>query len=111
MDLFDEEGLRTRSITKRTLKTIVTKRPLVSPIKNEVKDHGDGVLPAEEEFPLSPSARLFHEPHFNCYIIAMMGSKKKIDPEVVKRGLVNTLLKHPRFSSVQVIINYKPTTN
>lgn len=55
-----------------------------------------------EEEPLSPAARLFHEPNFNVYIIAIIGCKTPIYPEVVKANLVQTLLKHPRFSSLQV---------
>ncbi|PKI52143.1 hypothetical protein CRG98_027559 [Punica granatum] len=39
----------------------------------------DGVLPAR----LSPAARLFHAPRFNCCIVAIMGSKIAIDPAVV----------------------------
>ncbi|CAN1793914.1 Wax ester synthase/diacylglycerol acyltransferase 11 [Linum perenne] len=34
----------------------------------------------EEEEVLSPAARMFHEPNFNVYIIAIMGCKTKIDP-------------------------------
>lgn len=48
---------------------------------------------------LSPAARLFQSPRFNCYIIAIMGCKTRIDPEIIKQGLSQTLLKHPRFSS------------
>ncbi|KAF3432826.1 hypothetical protein FNV43_RR23928 [Rhamnella rubrinervis] len=48
---------------------------------------------------LSPAARLFHSPRFNCHIIAIMGCKTSINPDVVKDGLKQTLLKHPRFSS------------
>lgn len=64
------------------------------------KQHHDEVV---EEEPLSPSARLFHEPNFNVYIIAIMGSKTKIQLDIVKANLEHTLLKHPRFSSLQVI--------
>ncbi|KAE8077680.1 hypothetical protein FH972_016220 [Carpinus fangiana] len=53
--------------------------------------------------PLSPAARLFHAPRINCYIIAFMGCKTKINPDVVKAGLEQTLLKHPRFSSKLVV--------
>ncbi|XP_021893046.1 O-acyltransferase WSD1-like [Carica papaya] len=56
----------------------------------------------EEEEPLSPAARLFHEPNFNVHIIAIMGCKTVIYPDVVKANLLFTLLKHPRFSSLQV---------
>ncbi|XP_076902215.1 wax ester synthase/diacylglycerol acyltransferase 11-like [Bidens hawaiensis] len=56
----------------------------------------------EEGQPLSPMARLFHEPGSNVYIISMLGSKTKIKPDVVKQNLVHSLLRHPRFSSLQV---------
>ncbi|CAN1793903.1 Wax ester synthase/diacylglycerol acyltransferase 11 [Linum perenne] len=46
---------------------------------------------------------MFHEPNFNVYIIAIMGCKTKIDPFLVISKLPHTLLKHPRFSSLQVI--------
>ncbi|CAN1793912.1 Wax ester synthase/diacylglycerol acyltransferase 11 [Linum perenne] len=55
----------------------------------------------EEEEVLSPAARMFHEPNFNVYIIAIMGCKTKIDPFLVISKLPHTLLKHPRFSSLQ----------
>ncbi|KAK9060687.1 hypothetical protein SSX86_021393 [Deinandra increscens subsp. villosa] len=56
----------------------------------------------EQNQPLSPMARLFHEPGFNVYIITMMGCKTKINPDVIKQNLVHSLLRHPRFSSLQV---------
>ncbi|CAI0541809.1 unnamed protein product [Linum tenue] len=54
-------------------------------------------------YALSPAARLFHSPKFNCYIVAIMGCKTKINPAVVKLGLERTLIKHPRFSSKPVV--------
>ncbi|GFY88999.1 O-acyltransferase (WSD1-like) family protein [Actinidia rufa] len=57
----------------------------------------------EERQPLSPMARLFHEPGSNVYIVGILGSKTKIYPDVAKASLVNGLLKHPRFSSLQVL--------
>ncbi|XP_015878467.3 wax ester synthase/diacylglycerol acyltransferase 6-like isoform X2 [Ziziphus jujuba] len=54
--------------------------------------------PAGKQY-LSPAARLFHSPRFNCYIISILGCKTNINPDVVKAGLKQTLLKHPRFSS------------
>ncbi|KAL5998975.1 hypothetical protein ACLOJK_009924 [Asimina triloba] len=66
------------------------------------EDH-TGHITEEEPEPLSPSARLFHQPQFNCCIIAIMGSAKKIDVEACKAGLEATLVRHPRFSSVQAV--------
>ncbi|XP_011008181.1 PREDICTED: O-acyltransferase WSD1-like isoform X2 [Populus euphratica] len=56
----------------------------------------------EEQQPLSPMARMFHEPDSNVYIIIIIGFQTKINPEVMRANLGNTLLKHPRFSSLQV---------
>ncbi|ESR58079.1 diacylglycerol O-acyltransferase [Citrus sinensis] len=86
-------GLRMR---KQLLKPIETKKACK---KNEGKEME---MVTREEEPLSPAARLFHEPSFNLYIIAIMGCKTRICPQVVKANLVHTLLKHPRFYSLQV---------
>lgn len=56
----------------------------------------------EEEQPLSPAARVFHSPEFNCYVIAVIGIKKKIEPDVIIEGLRQTLIRHPRFSGILV---------
>ncbi|CAH8339032.1 unnamed protein product [Eruca vesicaria subsp. sativa] len=56
----------------------------------------------EEEQPLSPAARIFHAPEFNCYVISVIGVKKKIEPNVVIEGLKQTWIRHPRFSSKMV---------
>ncbi|XP_024993159.1 O-acyltransferase WSD1-like isoform X2 [Cynara cardunculus var. scolymus] len=56
-----------------------------------------------EEQPLSPAARLFHEPNFNVYVIAIIGSKNPINPCIIYEKLPHTLLKHHRFSSLQVV--------
>ncbi|KAI9200584.1 hypothetical protein LWI28_010120 [Acer negundo] len=53
--------------------------------------------------PLSPMARLFHQPDSNIFIIVMIGLTTKIDSQVIKASLVRTLLRHPRFSSLQVV--------
>ncbi|KAF2290466.1 hypothetical protein GH714_013472 [Hevea brasiliensis] len=57
---------------------------------------------AEEGQPLSPMARVFHEPNSNIYII-IMGFKTPINLDVLKINLAQTFLKHPRFSSLQVV--------
>lgn len=56
----------------------------------------------EEEEPLSPIARMFHKPESNVYIVVLVGFKSPIHPHTFKANLAQTLLKHPRFSSVQV---------
>ncbi|CAA6665723.1 unnamed protein product [Spirodela intermedia] len=47
------------------------------------------------EEPMSPGSRLFHQPRFNCYIVALMGFGRRIDLDVVKAGLELTLIRHP----------------
>ncbi|KAF3599803.1 hypothetical protein F2Q69_00035919 [Brassica cretica] len=56
----------------------------------------------EEEQPLSPAARLFHAPEFNCNIISVVGLKSKIKPAVIIEGIKQTLIRHPRFSCKMV---------
>ncbi|PWA96807.1 O-acyltransferase, WSD1, C-terminal [Artemisia annua] len=103
-------GLRFR---KSALKPIqITKRSATSTIRNQDGNDAteiDGtddysyLISNGEEQPLSPAARLFHEPTFNVYVIAIMGSKNPINTAIVYEKLPQTLLKHPRFSSLQVI--------
>ncbi|KAJ9145856.1 hypothetical protein P3X46_028188 [Hevea brasiliensis] len=57
----------------------------------------------KESQPLSPMARVFHEPNSNVYIVVIMGFKTPINSDVVKVNLAQTFLKHPRFSSLQVM--------
>lgn len=79
--------------------------PHLKPIKviSVVDDEEPTVLQnTEENQPLSPMARMFHEPESNVYIVTMIGFKSKINPEVVKANLEHSLLKHHRFSSLQV---------
>ncbi|XP_050236440.1 wax ester synthase/diacylglycerol acyltransferase 11-like isoform X2 [Mercurialis annua] len=52
-----------------------------------------------EEAELSPAARIFHAPRFNCHILSIIGCSSAVDPAVIKLGLQQTLIKHPRFSS------------
>ncbi|KAL9163134.1 hypothetical protein ABFS82_06G021500 [Erythranthe guttata] len=69
--------------------------------RNEEKDH--------ELEPVSPGARLMQAPGLNLCIIAVMGFTTKIDPNVFKKGLQDTLIKHPRFSSLLIVKNSKFT--
>ncbi|CAN6345917.1 unnamed protein product [Urochloa humidicola] len=52
--------------------------------------------------PMSPAGRLFRETHFNCYIVAVIGLGAPVDVAAARAGLEATLVRHPRFSSVQV---------
>ncbi|KAI3681847.1 hypothetical protein L6452_36652 [Arctium lappa] len=106
------DGIRYRKTALKPIK--ITKR---SPTTTTVRNHHDGggishdddgvdnqyVTVSGEEEPLSPSALLFHEPNFNVHVIAIMGSKNPIDPRVAFEKLPHTLLKHYRFSSLQVV--------
>ncbi|KAE8662457.1 anther-specific protein SF18-like [Hibiscus syriacus] len=91
-------GLKWR---KQSLKPIKATGSLASKREAE-EENGNSQKTAEEE-PLSPSSRLFHEPTFNVYVIAIMGCKTRIYPDIVKANLGHTLLRHPRFSSLQVM--------
>lgn len=62
-------------------------------------------LNEDEAILLSPASRMFHEPNYNIYIVAIMGWKVPLDIDSVKAQVLDKLLKHPRFSSLQVI-NY-----
>lgn len=84
----------------RLLKQLILPKSQRRAIEEEGVDDTAEAAAAEE--PLSPAARLFHQPHFNCYIIAILGFGTKIDVEHAKAGLDPTLLRHPRFSSIQV---------
>ncbi|KAI0522914.1 hypothetical protein KFK09_005303 [Dendrobium nobile] len=56
----------------------------------------------DEGEPLNPAARIFRQPQFNCHIIAILGMGKFIRADDLKAGLEATLVRHPRFSSLQV---------
>lgn len=56
----------------------------------------------EQQESVSPVAHLFHSQKFSCYIVIRMGCSTRFNQEVIKFGLEQTLLKHPRFSSKMV---------
>ncbi|XP_060214303.1 wax ester synthase/diacylglycerol acyltransferase 6-like isoform X2 [Lycium barbarum] len=57
----------------------------------------------EEAILLSPPSRMFHEPNYNVCIVAIMGWKVPIKVDAIKAEIQHKLLKHPRFSSLQVM--------
>nr|WDA53436.1 wax ester synthase/diacylglycerol acyltransferase 1 [Erycina pusilla] len=57
----------------------------------------------EDGEPLSPAASVFRQPKLNCYIATIIGMGKIIAADELKSGLETTLVRHPRFSSVEVI--------
>ncbi|XP_019229806.1 PREDICTED: O-acyltransferase WSD1-like [Nicotiana attenuata] len=72
---------------------------VIKPVRTS-KKLGNG---EEEEALLSPNSRLFHEPNYNVHIIAIMGWKVPVDVDAMKGELQHKVLKHPRFSSLQVM--------
>ncbi|XP_062091402.1 wax ester synthase/diacylglycerol acyltransferase 11-like [Humulus lupulus] len=93
-----EEGIRSRKQVLKPIKTKVENRG-----KKDEGYYWDDDKKTLLEEPVSPAGRLFCEPNFNVHILAIMGIKIKIDLEYAKQKLVQTLLKHPRFSSLQVV--------
>ncbi|XVE67225.1 hypothetical protein DITRI_Ditri08aG0142900 [Diplodiscus trichospermus] len=87
----EDRGLESRSVHHHGLKQIKVRREIDDESGEE--DHQE---------PLSPMARMFHEPESDVYIIVNVGFRSLIDPDSFKANLSHTLLKHPRFSSVQV---------
>jgi len=82
------------------------KKGMIKPIeiaKTKGKEKGEM---EEEEEPLSPGSVIFHRPGFNIHVLAIMGCKTPVNLEVVKAKLPITLLKHPRFSSVAVMLHF-----
>lgn len=72
-------------------------RPIKTTTKTAAKEE-------EVEEPLSPATRVFHTPQMNCCIVAVVGCKTVIDVEVIKEGIYQTFVKHPRISSKLVIL-------
>ncbi|KAK8960694.1 O-acyltransferase WSD1 [Platanthera guangdongensis] len=88
--------------TKCLLTVNIPKPPSISPA---TEAEIETAATAEKGTPLSPTARLFLQPNFNCHIIAILGFAKIIAADEMKAGLQATLVRHPRFSSVQVSQN------
>ncbi|KAG2625884.1 O-acyltransferase WSD1-like isoform X2 [Panicum virgatum] len=77
--------------------------------EGEREEEGSMAVPAaarggdlEAGEPMSPAGRLFRETHFNCYIVAAIGLGAAVDLAAARAGLEATLVRHPRFSSIQV---------
>uniref|UniRef100_M0ZGI4 diacylglycerol O-acyltransferase n=1 Tax=Solanum tuberosum TaxID=4113 RepID=M0ZGI4_SOLTU len=88
------------------------KKMVLKPIRTSKKlNDGD----EEEAILLSPGSRMFHEPNYNIHIVAIMGWKIPLDINSLKAQILSKLLKHPRFSSLQVMdesgeMRWVPTT-
>ena len=99
-----EEGImRWRKPSLRPIETKIKNREtMINGGDHQAETTNDFILGEEE--PVSPAGCMFHEPNFNVHVLAIMGSKYKIQPEIAKANIPNTLLKHPRFSSLLVMI-------
>ncbi|KAE8783884.1 O-acyltransferase WSD1-like [Hordeum vulgare] len=75
--------------------------PAIDAARAETGRGGESEV-GEEEEPVSPTGRLFREPHFSCYIVSVFGLGARVDLAAVRAGLEATLARHPRFCSVQV---------
>ncbi|KAL0801618.1 hypothetical protein Bca101_056794 [Brassica carinata] len=60
--------------------------------------HQEQVTEGEE--PVSPFAKLFSLPGHDVFNIVTFGFKIEVDPSTIVEGLKNTLINHPRFSSI-----------
>ncbi|XP_037406407.1 O-acyltransferase WSD1-like [Triticum dicoccoides] len=74
------------------------KRPPAIDAARAESETGEG-----REEPVSPTGRLFREPHFSCYIVSVFGLGARVDLAAVRAGLEATLARHPRFCSIQVM--------
>uniref|UniRef100_A0ACD5T7K3 Uncharacterized protein n=1 Tax=Avena sativa TaxID=4498 RepID=A0ACD5T7K3_AVESA len=92
-------SLRKRTTTALSVNT--WSRPGGGGGRNRARQEMEDVERGEEE-PMSPAGRLFRETHFNCYIVALLGLGAPVDVAAARAGLEATLVRHPRFSSVQV---------
>jgi len=56
----------------------------------------------EAEEPVSPFARLFSLPGLDVFNIVTIGCKTEGNASTIVEGIKNTLINHPRFSSILV---------
>lgn len=56
----------------------------------------------EGEEPVSPFARLFSLPGLDVFNIVTIGCKTEGNASTIIEGIKNTLINHPRFSSILV---------
>ncbi|XP_062180545.1 wax ester synthase/diacylglycerol acyltransferase 11-like [Phragmites australis] len=79
----------------------------MAPAEEQVEADQAAGRDVEAGEPMSPAGRLFRETHFNCYIVAVIGLGSAVDVAAVRAGLEATLVRHPRFCSVQVLDDVK----
>ncbi|TVT97442.1 hypothetical protein EJB05_57323 [Eragrostis curvula] len=75
--------------------------PAPAAVDEEAAADAAGGRDVEAGMPMSPAGRLFREKHFNCYIVAVLGLGSPVDVAAARAGLEATLVRHPRFCSVQ----------
>ncbi|KAM3412591.1 hypothetical protein ACQJBY_003986 [Aegilops geniculata] len=94
------------SLRRRTPLSVNTSSPGGGGRERESGARQEGRMAADEGErdvePVSPAGRLFREAHFNCYIVALLGLGAPVDVAAARAGLEATLVRHPRFCSVQV---------
>ncbi|CAH8359381.1 unnamed protein product [Eruca vesicaria subsp. sativa] len=61
-----------------------------------------------EEVPVSPFSRMLSLPGLDCFNIITLGFKNEANPSAFVEGLKNTLINHPRFSSILVTGHNEP---
>ncbi|CAJ1972223.1 unnamed protein product [Sphenostylis stenocarpa] len=65
-------------------------------------DRREANMALREDEQLSPAAMLLHEPSVNYCVITIMGCKTSINPRIIRQGLCQTMLNHPRFNTKMV---------
>jgi hypothetical protein len=89
-------------LRKRSLSVNTTASAAAAAIDQFGSMQAGGVAAAVEEEPVSPTGRLFREPHFRCHIVSVFGLGAPVDLPALRAGVAATLARHPRFCSVQV---------
>jgi hypothetical protein len=93
---------RAAALSVNTSPSSKISRERESKARQEAGMEGDVESGGAGSEPMSPAGRLFRETHFNCYIVALLGLGAPVDVAAARAGLEATLVRHPRFSSVQV---------
>ncbi|XP_062206513.1 wax ester synthase/diacylglycerol acyltransferase 4-like isoform X2 [Phragmites australis] len=93
------------TLRKRALSIDTTSAAAAGTDQREIKAsrEGEDEGAVVEEEPVSPTGRLFREPHFRCHIVSVFGLGAPVDLPAMRAGVAATLARHPRFSSVQVL--------
>ncbi|KAL6614730.1 hypothetical protein ACP70R_037000 [Stipagrostis hirtigluma subsp. patula] len=101
MGLGGDCGHGSATLRKRALSVDTAPAAAAETTEREARRAEDGVV--EEEEPVSPTGRLFREPHFRCHIVSVFGLGAPVDVAALRAGVAATLARHPRFRSVQVL--------